>query len=291
MFGILLLSACRRAGELLPADVLRRATAAGNQLQSAEYDAHVQFSAATSSVQGQGVVDLRGTIAHGGQEMAFSINGKGSFLRDGVDTGLTLIADVVSETQDLYLRVHTLTLDPPAALPSSLQTMIDTWWRIPQDAGSPIPVAVTPDPEFLRAQAAVVTVTEDHGLERLGDRDVYHYSVAIDPDRLVALGKTIAEQHGRPFDSTVVRAEVTQYDARGELWIDAETFVLHRLSWVIVSRNDPSSLQITFGVDLRNHNAAAAITVPPTSEILRRDSLLQLLPFPLPASSASSSKH
>ncbi len=39
LFGLLLLSACRRAGSLLPDEVLRRSTAASAQMQSVEFDA------------------------------------------------------------------------------------------------------------------------------------------------------------------------------------------------------------------------------------------------------------
>ncbi len=280
-FGIVLLSACRRAGEFPSDEVLRRSTSASAQLLSAEYDVSVDLAVANGMLTLQGQATLQGTLGSGGQQAAFTAIVNGSMARAGGDTEMQLTADVVSELADSYVRVSALKLTPePALLAGNRASWIGKWWKIPREGGNLPLQPLTPDPQFLRAQAAVVTVTKDFGLEDINGRDAYRYAVSIDPERLVALMQESAEKRGKPFDAALARTELAQYDATGELWIDAETFVLHRFSWTVSAKDRPSALRLHFIADLRNHNGAAPITVPADYQVFSRELLLKnLLPL------------
>ena len=264
--GILLLSGCRRAGDLSPAEVLQRSMAASAQLQSVDYEGTASLSQATSAMTLQTTAKLQGTLSHGGQQTSFSADIEGTTKHAGQPAkAFHLLGDVVSESQNLFVRARTVS---PELLPSGAgQEVINVWWSIPGAEPSSVQ-SLTPDPQFLRAQASVVTVTGDKGLDSINGRDAYRYAVTIDPERLVALMKSTAEQQGKPFDPVTARGQFARYDTIGELWIDAETFFPHRLQWTITSKGDPPSERMGFTVDLRHHNAAAPIILPENPQVL-----------------------
>ncbi len=274
--GILLLSGCRRAGDLSPAEVLQRSMTAGAQLQSVDYEGTASLSQATPPMTLQATAKLQGTLSHGGQQTAFSVDIEGTTKRIGQSAkAFHFSSDVVSESQNLFVRARTVS---PALLPSGAgQEVINVWWSIPGEKPSSVQ-SLTPDPQFLRAQAAVVTVTGDKGLVSINGRDAYRYAVTIDPERLVALMKSTAEQQGKPFDEPTTRSQFARYDTIGELWIDAGTFFPLRLQWTITSKENPPAERIEFAADLRHHNAAAPIVLPENPQILDRSLLQNILP-------------
>ncbi len=288
--AVLLLCGCRRAGELPPGEVLRRSTAASAQLQSVQYDVTIDLDMRNPLMAVLGKAALHGTLAGGGQDAAFSATVNGSLAKPGQPaTTLQMIADVVNEAQNSYVFVHTLAVQPEPLLLGGSQAMLGRWWKIPREGGQFPSQPLTPDPQFLRAQAAVVTVTKDHGLERINGRDAYHYTVAIDPDRLLALLQSTAEQHGKPFDAAVTRAQILQYDAKGDLWIAEDSFLVQRLAWTVISRVPTGTVppvRLRFDALLRNHDSAPSVTVPADSELFQKEMLLQNLLF-LPAASGS----
>ncbi len=287
LLGILALSACRRQGEFSPDEVLRRATLASGQLESAEYGVALAISVRNAAFQADGNATLKGSLAHGGREAAFVLSAQGTMDRSGQKTVASVSADVVSEQQDVYVKLRSLSMVPVPDLGGAAQNLLGTWWKIPQ-GDSPLPAQqLTPDPAFLRAQAAVVKVVTDHGLERVNGSDAYHYTVSVDPDRLAALMKTSAEEQGRPFDAVKARGELLQYDATGELWIDTGTFFIHRLSWTVTAKDSPSRLRFSFRADLSSHNAVPPVAIPTDFGTFRREDILRAL-LPATASGALS---
>jgi hypothetical protein len=57
-----------------------------------------------------------------------------------------------------------------------------------------------------------------------------------------------------------VRQFLAQYDATGEVWVDAATFVIRRLSWSIVAREGGESWR--FDAHFSDHDAAPEILPP-----------------------------
>lgn len=288
--AVLLLCGCRRAGGLPPDDVLRRSTAASSQLQSVQYDVTIDLDMNNPLMALSGNAKMSGTLAGGGQDAAFSAVVNGTMTRTGgVAMTLQTTADVVSEAQNSYVRVHTLAVQPEPTLFRGSQAMLERWWKIPREPGQFPSQPLTPDPQFLRAQAAVVTVTEDHGLERLNGGDAYHYTVAIDPDRLVQLMQSTAQQGGKPFDAASARAQILQYDATGDLWIDADSFLVQRLAWSVTAKTPQGktpTMRLRFDASLKNHNSAPAVVIPADSQLFQNETFLQNLLSP-PAASGS----
>ena len=275
--GLLLLSACNRAGSLAPTDVLNRATSAAADLQSAEYDVQVDFGINNKTVDATATAALHGAVARGGQESAFSLTLKASSKRAGQSTTVDLAGDVVTDAKNVFVQLHTLAISPETTALHNSKDMLNKWWQIARDDTGASLHTLTPDPSFLRAQSAVVTVTKDKGIETVNGRDAYHYLVTIDPERLLALMKTSAEARGTAFDATATRAELAQYNANGELWIDAETFVLHKLSWTVTSKETPPAMHLQFTVGLGKHNQAGPIAIPTKATPFQPELLIQRL--------------
>lgn len=267
--GLLLLSACARLGTLSPEEVLRRATAASARLQSVAYDARVDIASRGPAPAADITADLRGVLAQAGRQASVSADVRGSVPRGGATTTFQLTADAVRDGRDLYVLVHTLTVNPVPPALRGIGNLLGRWWMIPGDgpsvAGAP---ALTPDPLLLRAQADVVTVTADRGHALVNGREVYRYAVAIDAEKLIAFLAARAQEEGRPFDAASARKELTRYDAAGELWIDVHNFLLHRLAWTVTADGQPTAQRVHFAADLRQHDAAPPVTVPSDAAIL-----------------------
>lgn len=281
--GLLLLSACARLGTLSPEEVLRRATAASARLQSVAYDARVVVAARGPAPAGDITGDLRGVLAQAGRQAAMSADVRGSVDRSGAKTTFQLSADAVHDARDLYVLVHTMTVNPVPSVLRGIGGLLGKWWKIPVDGPSMAgATALTPDPLLLRAQADVVTVTADHGHALVNGREVYRYAVTIDPEKLIAFLAARAEETGRPFDAVAARKELARYDAAGELWIDVHNFLLHRLAWTITAKDASTAQRVHFAADLRQHDAAPPVTVPSDAAILPPTLPLDaLLPFPV----------
>ncbi len=268
LVGACVLSGCRRSGDLPPAEVLRRATLKSSQLQSADVDASLDVSLQRGGSRLSGKAVLRGVLTDAGEQAAFSLQAQGILDRGEDRSAFRWSAEVVRDGEETYLLIREALVQPPSVEPQGLDALLGAWWTLPHGGDRTVVRSLTPDPRFLRAQSAVVTVFTDRGLEDIGGRNAYHYLVSIDPDRLVALMQGLAEERGQPFSAEEVRRALEAYDARGELWIDAKTFVVHRISWTIVSNNTPPTMRLGLRMDLRKHDSAPAVTVPVESKPL-----------------------
>ena len=271
--GALVLSACRRSGDLSPENVLRRATQTSRQLQSVEYDADIEATLPVGAGTVSGSAMLHGILAHGGEQASFSASVQG-ILEDGADRWtITGDGDVMRDPEHMSFLLRTASTEPQTAAAQSLQALLGSWWTIPIDGRS---ASLTPDPAFLRAQSAVVTVIDDRGLEDIGGRDAYHYIVSIDTDRLTGVMRDLAEERGEPFSMDETRRALEGYEARGELWIDAVSFVIHRITWTVDAIDAPAT-HLALRMDLRNHNAADPIALSSQSRPLDPDTVRPLL--------------
>jgi hypothetical protein len=280
---VLLLTACKRAGDLPADEVLRRATLQSVQLTSAKYTALIGVRLAKGALQGEGKAEFEGQLADGGKQTSTNVTADGTIILGVSKSAFHIVADVMTELgHDAYFRLKEATIDPVPAWGKTITDLVGTWWRVPGENRGTLPTPpVTPDPKFLRMQAEVVTVTTDHGLVSLHGRDVYHYDVAIDPEKLIGFLKASAAERKEAFDEAATRADLLRYDAKGELWIDAESFVLHRLKWMITTKNDPDGLRLSIDVELRDHGQPVTIAPPETSKVLNTQDLLKNA-FPVP---------
>jgi hypothetical protein len=93
--------------------------------------------------------------------------------------------------------------------------------------------------------------------------------VTIDKDKLQEFLAEVARREGIVNPAL---PDFSSINAIGHLWIDADTFVIHRLSWTITSNNALKPLHIDILVDLTHQNEPVTITPPAGAE-----------PFPIPA--------
>lgn len=276
LVGIFLLYGCRRAEDLSPKEVLRRATIKSGQLQSVEVVADIAATLPVGASRLSGTAVLRGVMTHGGEQAAFSVDAQGILNRGNDRSEFRWSADVVRDTDDTYLLVRESSADPPSAAPAMPDAILGTWWTLPLDSGNHAVRSLTPDPRFLRAQSEIIIIINDLGLEDVEGRNAYHYAVSIDHDRLVGLMRGLAEERGQPFSAENARRALERYDARGELWIDAETFAVRRISWAVVPKDAPTTMRLTLRMDLRNHDAATAVLAPAQSKPIDREFLPHL---------------
>jgi hypothetical protein len=257
-------------------DVIHRATAASAQLQSAAFDLTAKVKE-TGFLILEGTATLSGVVSQGGQQSSLTISLNATVGSGKDQSKVELVGDAATDPAEAYLRVRSFTFNPPPDWLPATASMLGKWWKIPREKGDSEAVGVTPDPLMIQAQAEALRVTEDHGIETINGKDAYHYSVIIDPEQLLQLLKKAAESSGAPFDAEEQRKEIAKYDAAGELWIDAESFVVHRIAWKIVSKEKPPVTSVDLQLDVHDHNSAKPVTLPAASEVTPIEDLMRTL--------------
>ncbi len=265
----LALAACgtKRAG-LPPEEVMERAARASQELLSAVYDLSGDFSLASGgSTVAQGQATVEGRLQEGGSQIQFALEGTLTLPESG-PAAISGKLEVIAAGEQVYLKIHELRDDPPGGILQEeiLRGALGQWWLLPAPGGgtgATAASAVTPHPRLLQAQTQVVRVTEDRGIEELRGRDAYHYDVVIDPGKLVAYLREVARERGEDVPEEAY-APLAEIKARGELWIDAESFLAQALRRAIDAFPLPDGrlLRLSFFGNLRDHNAAAAIALP-----------------------------
>jgi hypothetical protein len=116
----------------------------------------------------------------------------------------------------------------------------------------------------LQAQASVVRVTRDLGITSIDDVPVYHYAIAIDPDRFLEYVKELHRESEEPLDEEKLRSDLASLQATGELWIRADNFSVLRMAWDIPSlpMADRSLLHLAFTLDWKDASGSAPIVIP-----------------------------
>lgn len=244
---------------LPPAEVLEKAAVRSSSLQSARYTLIAEGTVRSGGALWTPRVSIEGVLQEGGRQSQGTLAALGSVTRAEGPVAFRIDGEfLVTSPRDFYLRLISLSVTPPSALPAleALQALQGGWWKLPSgDAGgAPAPA---PDPRLLRAQTQVVRVTRDLGMTTIHDHPAYHYRVEIDQEKLRSY---LRAQSGRSAAAPTI-------DAEGELWIDAETFYLHRLEWIVAeSASRGRSWQLvgtgSLAVELRDHDKAPGIRPP-----------------------------
>jgi len=271
---------------LPPEEVLSNAAHASQNLESALFTMVGSFSGDVKGVNTgmRGSVRVEGVLQNGGEQVQLKVNLDASARQPDASSNFTGLFDViVAGPKEVYLQLHSLEVDQENGIfrPDLIEMFRGKWWQLPSEMQQGPSTPVTPDPRLLRAQSEVVKVVKDYGIETRGDRRVYHYSVVIDPEKLLAFLTKVAEERGEDLDAEAVRVFLQGLDAKGELWIDAETFYVHSLSWTItpITLEDGRTVSGSFTVDLRDHNAAPPISPPAEATLF---SPLMFLGLPSP---------
>lgn len=278
---------------LPPAEVLRRAAVRSRSLESARYTLAARGDIAAPGALWKPVLAMEGVLRDGGAIVQGTVTVTGSVQRLAEAVAYRGQAEFFATSPaDLYVRLLSVSVTPPEALPSTamLQTIQGAWWKLPpSDAPSATRrPALSPDPRLLRLQADVVSVTEDLGLETIHDRDAYHYRVDIDPDKLRQFLRAVGSESGERSSSAALAELLSRYVASGELWIDADSFYLHRIQWTVVDHGDRDNRAArsraadfalvgtgTLIIELRDHDRAPATQPPADFRVLGSGLLLR----------------
>lgn len=268
LFSVVFVVSCTRAGDLPPSQVLHKAAETSQTLESAAFTVHAVFSGETDIIDGNwdGNAHATGTLTDGGKQLQFALNVDAE-KRDAQNAVSTIVLSsdmIVAAENEVYLRLNTFSIEPASLIlpPELLGQLMNQWWRIPSASGSSLenPADITPDPSLLRMQASVVTVTKDHGLTDIQGRDAYQYDVTIDPAKLKEYLQEVARVSGK--DATADIDALAGLQTNGTLWIDADTFHIHRITWNISSTDAARPQELQLDIGITNHNAPVTITLP-----------------------------
>lgn len=260
----IILASCARVQGVAPAEVLRRAARASQELSSAHVSVIADLSSTTSAMH----IEADGRMQDAGRQMAFmfSVENTSRAQADAYQWQATGEVIVAAE-EEVYLRLLSLGSNPPHPLIGGghLAPLLKQWWHIPQE-GQRQRAPITPDPRFLRLQTEIVHVEHDRGITDLRGDEAYHYDVRLDERKLLAFLEEVARERGETFDEEEWGKTLNDSDIRGELWIDVERYVLHQASWTVTPREESRSIDsqtFTLLAVIRDHDAADPV-VPPT---------------------------
>lgn len=261
------------SSSLSPEEVLKRTATAAQSLESAQYTATGEFDAREGHKwRADGSLRMDGAMLGGGKQMRMQLDTE-SLYHDGegdhaIDATLEVL---VIGKNEVYMNLHSFTAQPGSNLfrPELIGAVASKWWLLPPGDTLPAGSTVTPDPSLLHAQSAVVSVTRDRGLEEVRGRMSHHYDVEINHEKLVAYLSKVAEERGEEFSVADVEDQFEAMDADGQLWIDAETYYIQRLRWVVESLplESGGKASLSFTVDFRDHNQAPPLSPPEDFEL------------------------
>lgn len=254
-------------------DVMRLAAQQSRSLQSARLNGDGSFRLEGGALPASGTAELQGILQNAGDSVQMSV-AIDALVAPGGNRGQTFRLRGAGETivigkKDLYFRVQSLSTEPDQSLfqPELLVLLLDKWWMVPGDLSgqeSAVPGGtMTPPPTMLRAQAQVVRVLRNRGSVSLDGSAVHHFEVAVDPDKLLAYLQEVAATRNETFDRAALSRSIAGLQAQGEMWIDAQTYVLRQVTWNI--REFPTEqgmFSASFTVRLSDIDSAPPVTPP-----------------------------
>ncbi|MBP9773505.1 MAG: hypothetical protein KBD00_02630 [Candidatus Peribacteraceae bacterium] len=243
----------------VPQDVLARSVHANAQIENVRMQVNLQYEL-TGQTQEKGQLQFAANTASWFQ----SLSGSGSMSRRvQKSNGLSTIAatmDIAMETPALwYVRYNTASFDL-ANDALNATPFLRTWWKMTDadtNSAEQETFVQTPDPTIITAILESVVVDRDDGIVTEGNEKLYHYYVHIDA---AALGETAASLPQAPM---------------GEVWIDAETFLLKRAIWSLADiPTKTGHISTSMDIRLSHQNEQLPLLLPiesrnATSEVWR----------------------
>ncbi len=274
------LTSCEQV-EKLPADeVLKRSAAASKDLTSANFNLKGTYAfenADKFSVNGN--LEIKGVFQRKGEDVEGLIKTNARIPKGKKVISTDIEAEVISITgSDPFVKLNKLSVGPyfPLFSPDIVERLEGQWWRIPADDAPRPEQSISPDPALLHIQSEVVDVVSDHGFSSVKRKLAYHYEVIINPEKLKAYLETMSSEMENGMNQEAIESLVNGMEARGEIWIDAETFYLNRIRWTIAPFNisESSKLALSFVITLSNINSAPDIKIPEGAKPFLLENLL-----------------
>jgi len=250
---VLLLCGCAMQSTIAPEEVLQRSTIANQAITSARFtfDADIDRGMQTITVESEGI------IQNGGEQFQFTFDANGS----DTESEWSAVGDVVVAGQnEIYTKLDSIEIEPPHPIFSSpsFEALIGQWWLMPSGSGATTDPSITPDPRFLRMQTDVIEVVKDRGIITMDGTKVHHYNAVVDKEKLAAFMNEITLQGG----NQTISETLPTIDMTGELWIDAQTYVIRKAEWSVRSSDANNPLEAAIELNVTDHNAGATVTPP-----------------------------
>lgn len=239
LIALLSLSSCAPR-VVLPAElVLERASSQSRSLSAARFEADVSYNEMITA-------RITGIVQNGGNQAISEIE---------IHTGPTnfVARYLIASQTEQYLLIHATTVD-------SLKALVGQWWSLnanhaPDSASIPL----SPDPALLQRQMGIIHVTRDRGFVQIDGHTTYHYDVELDHEKASDFLKEVARQSGQN-DTSAIALQELQF--KGEVWIDADSFLPRRIVWNITSTDQQKPLNIQLTVTIHDQDSAIAIEPP-----------------------------
>ncbi|OGJ54639.1 hypothetical protein A3D11_01325 [Candidatus Peribacteria bacterium RIFCSPHIGHO2_02_FULL_49_16] len=238
VFGAaLLLFSCTTSSSLNPKLVLQRSTEANQRLQTVEVRANFFIDDIVMGKRER--ISVHGQLQNSGTEF---------FAQIGIDRQ----GEISSTFSIMHLQDGSIFITNPsekkttnAYSPENINTY--EWFLLesPQEQMARNIMNTV----LFDVQENGIHITKDGGLSLLRGRKHFYYQTAMDPpDNDITL--------------------------RGELWIDAKTFLTNRIIWTI---EEEQKQRVSLTIDLFEHNAVAPFSLPKNVQIMQRKDRLELL--------------
>ncbi|MFA6039092.1 MAG: hypothetical protein WC698_02415 [Candidatus Peribacteraceae bacterium] len=278
--ALLLLTACAPSA-LPPQEVMRRATAASQTLESASFQAEGYVQGWDAERRRWDFTLSHGVLKDGGKQVQFTLMLK----QEDVAREETVVDMAMLYPCDLYLKP--IRVASGASLlgisHGQLDSMKGEWWRM-SCKGSTAVMPTTPDPASVTRQSDVLMVKKEWEREEIHGRDAYHYGIGLDADKLTAYIASFSSGLGGGEEQ--VLSLLGEEKIGGELWVDAESFYLHRLVWNLQDvRKGGASVPVgMFDLQLQDHDGVLSSTLPARARLLTGVTLTDTdLPSLIPA--------
>ncbi len=242
MSGVVLLSACSAQPEPLPAtEVLKRAMIVGQSMQSADINAAVEVTT-TGGIWLQGA--LQGVVRDSG----LSLHGTASGSVASQPASFSGVVTIPG-TGEAFVRLDELTWPGFSDVPMTW----GQWWRSGNRQHSPTTKSVPNEP-LIDRQLQALKLRKDFGLEEVQNGFVYHFALEIDAQALQSLQRSAQDASGLAMQLP---------SGWGEVWINAQTFVLERALWTVQDVPLPKgTANLTLDIQLTHHGKGGDLLLP-----------------------------
>jgi len=252
--SVIFLSSCEQVERLSVEEVMERAVKANKDRKEAQFMVDGTYVFDTDGEHGvSGTAKINGFYLNGGESVKGKINTNARLPIDDETTLFQLESDfVLLKSSDPFIKFLRADSNPlhPLTMPMIIEPILNKWWRIPLKDVSKPETAIAPDPQLIRAQSQVIRVVSDNGFDFVNNRRAYRYEIVLDQEKLKAYLDVLALESNSNHDKEEIINLVEEMEARGELWVDAESFQISKIRWTIApfGISEASKLALSFTI-------------------------------------------